>query len=162
MTTNRYYIEPGTPENTENALLVKFAKEASVNAKCHISKFRVGAAVLTRSGSVYLGCNMESDTHTMCLHAESNALGSMVVAGEKTPVKIAVFTYDSENLWWPCGICRQVIGEICGDDMIIIACSDGVPYRTTTLGEIFPEAFRSRDPWTGDKIEGIKKATGSQ
>jgi len=137
----RYFIEPGVMDVFANPILMRFAREASTNAKCHISNFKVGAAILTRSGDVYIGCNVESDTHTMCLHAETNAIGSMVVAGNRNPVKIAVFTWDTENIWWPCALCRQTIIESCGPEMIVLAASDGQPTKETKIKDIYPEAF---------------------
>ena len=138
----RYFIDPGKHSYlNENFVLMEFAKEASKNAKCHISGFKVGAAILTKSGDVYIGCNVESDTHTMCLHAETNAIGSMVVAGNRNPVKIAVFTWDQKNIWWPCALCRQTIIENCGPDTIVIAGSEGQPIKWTLMKDIYPEPF---------------------
>ena len=109
----------------------------------------VGCALLTKSGNVYIGANIENASYGATICAERVAFSSAIVTGERQFVKIAI----AGGLWgksptepfYPCGICRQFMSEFCGKDFeIIIAGGDG--YEKYTLGELFPHDFG------GDKL----------
>ena len=125
---------------TEKELILA-AIRGRKNAVAPYSGFAVGAALLTRSGSVYIGCNMENGAYSPSLCAERVAFGSAVAAGERDFAAIAVIG-DGEDYCWPCGVCRQVMAEFCGDDFRVIAAKDETDFALSTLGELLPHAFR--------------------
>ena len=121
--------------------LIRAAISGRKNAVAPYSGFAVGAALLTGSGSVYIGCNMENGAYSPSLCAERVAFGSAVAAGERDFAAIAVIG-DGEDYCWPCGVCRQVMAEFCGDDFRVIAAKDETDFALSTLGELLPHAFR--------------------
>ena len=88
--------------------LIEVAKEYRENAYVPYSKFKVGAAVLTKSGKVYGGCNIENASYPVTNCAERTAIFKAVSEGEKELVAIAVVA-DTEDPCSPCGACRQVM-----------------------------------------------------
>ena len=121
--------------------LIRAAISGRKNAVAPYSGFAVGAALLTGSGSVYIGCNMENGAYSPSLCAERVAFGSAVAAGERDFAAIAVIG-DGEDYCWPCGVCRQVMAEFCDDDFRVIAAKDETDFALSTLGELLPHAFR--------------------
>lgn len=123
--------------------LVKLALEARENSYSPYSGFRVGAALLTQSGKVYKGCNVENGAFSPTNCAERTAVFSAVCDGEKDFSAIAVVGgADEINAFCPpCGVCRQVLSEFCGADFEIYLFN-GEEIRTFTLGELFPESFK--------------------
>jgi cytidine deaminase len=90
--------------------LRKAAVKASKNAYCRYSRFRVGAAVLTTSGRIFTGCNVENASYGLTVCAERNAIFQAVASGARTLRAIAIFTV-TDKPSPPCGACRQVIYE---------------------------------------------------
>ncbi len=105
----------------------------------HLSDFPVGAAILSDTGKIYVGCNVEFDNYSNTIHAEEAAISAFIAAGEKHPVCIAVFTFDDE-IWFPCGMCRQSLFELGGKDLKVIACNNTTCERKT-MGELLPSGF---------------------
>ena len=107
------------------------------------SHYRVGAALITRSGKVFVGCNVENASYGLCLCAERSAIAQMVSAGEREPIAIVVVT-EGPRPGSPCGMCRQTLAEF-ADDLAIRLVADGMPAatRSTTLAALLPDAFRS-------------------
>jgi len=127
--------------------LIEAARAVRLQAYAPYSKYRVGAAIATRSGAVFVGCNVENASYGACLCAERNAIAQMVVAGEKQPVACAVVTQVARP-GSPCGICRQVLAEF-ALDMPIALVGDGATRnkrRDTTLAALLPDAFRFKAP----------------
>lgn len=124
--------------------LVEKAVEASKNAYIPYSNHKVGAALLTKSGKVYLGCNIESATHTPTCCAERTAFFKAVSEGERDFSAIAIvggMHGDFKNFCAPCGVCRQVMREFCGEDFtVLLGRSDG-EIKKLTLGELLPLSF---------------------
>jgi len=112
----------------------------SANAKVHLSGFRVGAAIVSDTGNVYSGCNVEFDNYSNTIHAEESAISAFVAAGEKNAVTLAVFTFGNE-VSFPCGMCRQSLFELGGKKMKVIACNQH-KCETKTIEELLPEGFR--------------------
>jgi cytidine deaminase len=123
------------------------AAATSVREKAHApySNYRVGAAVLTRAGNTFVGCNVENASYGLCLCAERSAVAQMVAAGDKDPVAIAVVT-KGPKAGSPCGMCRQVLAEF-AEDLPVLLAVDGDPSaeRRTTLAALLPDAFRAGD-----------------
>lgn len=122
--------------------LAKQALEAQKFSYSPYSKFRVGAALLTKSGKVYTGCNIESASYTPTICAERAAIAKAVSEGEREFVAIAV-TGDGE--WtYPCGVCRQVMREFSPDLLVIVVKSE-TEYREHRLSELLPYSFGPED-----------------
>jgi cytidine deaminase len=119
--------------------LVSEARLARDNAVAPFSKFKVGAALRTAEGKVYRGCNVENCTYGLTVCAERVALLSALAAGERKFTAIAVVTQSREPAT-PCGPCRQLMWEYCGDIDVTLANLDGrrVEYKLSTL---FPHPF---------------------
>ena len=105
---------------TEYDALIAAAKQARENAHAPYSNFRVGAALRANSGRVFSGCNMENATLGLTCCAERTAIFKAVSEGERGFEAIAVVA-DTDVLTPPCGACRQIIWEFCGDVPVIIA-----------------------------------------
>jgi len=119
--------------------LVSEARLARDNAVAPFSKFKVGAALRTSEGKVYRGCNVENCTYGLTVCAERVALLSALAAGERKFTAIAVVT-QSQEPGTPCGPCRQLMWEYCGDIDVTLANLDGrrVGDKISTL---FPHPF---------------------
>ncbi len=126
--------------------LIGAAKLARSRAYAPYSHYRVGAAVATRSGRVFAGCNVENASYGACLCAERNAIAQMVAAGEGEPVACVVVTKGPRG-GSPCGICRQVLSEFARDMTVVLVGEADAgagaedTWRTTTLAELLPDAF---------------------
>ena len=127
------------PEERYQQLIAR-AKEASALAEVHLSNYPVGAAILTKSGGVYTGCNIEFDNYSNTIHAEEAAICSMVGSGDSEPVAIAIYT-PGEEPSFPCGMCRQSLFELGGSELTVIATTD-TKTRQAKMGAIFTDAFK--------------------
>ena len=124
--------------------LVKKAKEAAKFSYSPYSGFTVGAALLTKSGKVYLGCNIENASYSPTNCAERTAFFKAVSEGEREFTKIAVVGgkgLDFSDYCPPCGVCRQVMKEFCGEDFRVILGKNGEDVKVLTLGELLPYGF---------------------
>lgn len=122
-----------------NKELFQKAKEASQKAYAPYSHFKVGASLITDTGNIYSGCNVENSSYGLSMCAERNAIFNMVANGDTVITEIAIYV-DSEKIFPPCGACRQVLSEF-GEDIKIYYGNDaGV--TETTLKEILPHTFR--------------------
>jgi len=117
------------------------ARKASQQAYAPYSKFKVGAAVLTRSGKIYAGCNVENASYGLCNCAERTAVFNAVAAGEKKlKIKcVAIYTPTLDPAA-PCGACRQVINEFGPHARIVSNCRSR-RILDTTLDQLLPNAF---------------------
>jgi len=124
--------------------LVEQAIIASKNAYCIVSNYRVGAALLTKSGKIYLGCNIENSSCSVANCAERTAFFKAISDGEKEFEAIAIvggMDGDFSKICLPCGVCRQVMNEFCdGDFKIILGKKDG-EYEEHLLKDLFPLGF---------------------
>ena len=121
--------------------LVEAARHARRSAYAPYSHFAVGAAVLTRSGKVVTGCNIENASFGLTVCAERVAIWKAVSEGEAEFLAIAVATSIDGS---PCGACRQVMAEFALDMPVIIADLQQV-HRVATVAELLPGAFTSDD-----------------
>ncbi len=104
------------------------------------SKFRVGAALLAKSGEIYTGCNVENSSLGGTICAERTAMVKAVSEGCRDWEAVAIASSGGEA--WPCGICRQFMREFVDDDFVIITGDDVDHLRTYTMTEILPEGFK--------------------
>ncbi len=109
------------------------------NAHAPFSKFKVGAAILDDAGQTHTGCNVENATYGLTVCAERVAIFKAISLGARKFVRVAVVA-DTDALTPPCGACRQILWEFCGDVEIVLANLKGES-ETMRLGTLFPRAF---------------------
>ncbi|MBR6702246.1 MAG: cytidine deaminase [Clostridia bacterium] len=128
----------------DNRELINLALKARKNSYSPYSGFRVGAALLTKSGKVYTGCNIENAAFGPTVCAERTAVFKAVSEGERKFLKIAVAGGKDEipdSYAYPCGVCRQVLAEFCGADFEIISAVSPEDYVSRTLAGMLPDSF---------------------
>lgn len=123
----------------EDKLLIKIAMEAREKSYSPYSNFKVGAAVYTKSGKIFTGCNIESASYSPTICAERVAVSKCISEGYKDIEKIAVVGSD-KSISFPCGVCRQFILEF-GRDIKIICAKNIESYKVYTIGELMPNGF---------------------
>jgi cytidine deaminase len=121
--------------------LIEAALQARARARAPYSQFQVGAAVLAGSGRIYTGCNVENASYGLTVCAERVALFKAVSEGESKFEALAVVT-DAAVPATPCGACRQVIWELCGDIPVVLANVAG-RRETVRMAELLPRPFAS-------------------
>lgn len=121
--------------------LVAEARTALLNSYAPYSEFRVGAALLTRSGKVFKGVNVENASLGLSICAERVAIFTAVAAGEREFEAIAIATL-AESPTPPCGACRQVMLEF-ADDLAIHLVVANAPVEDHTLSELAPRPFKT-------------------
>lgn len=124
--------------------LFQLAFDAQKQSHSPYSHFKVGAAVLTPSGEVFSGCNVESAAYPLGQCAEATAIGNMVTQGHKR-ISHIVIASPNEDFCFPCGGCRQKIAEFAPDDTPVTMVSQSGATHQTTIGELLPNAFRAHD-----------------
>ncbi len=122
--------------------LTEAAKAVREKAYAPYSNFKVGAALLTKKGKIYTGCNVESASYGLTVCAERVAIWKAVSEGESEFETIAVVA-DTHELTPPCGVCRQIIWEFCGDVPVVFANLEGKT-ETVKMSELLPRAFDTK------------------
>jgi len=130
------------PPAAELRDLVRFAKRARRRAVAPFSGFKVGAALVTRAGEIVTGCNIENASYGLTLCAERTAVFKAVSEGPLRFRAIAVVA-DSERVAAPCGPCRQILWEFCGDIWVHMENLEGVK-QTLRMSELLPLPFDRR------------------
>jgi cytidine deaminase len=123
----------------ERTDLIAAALKAREHAHAPYSHFRVGAALRTNSGRIFTGCNIENSTFGLTLCAERVAVFKALSEGERGFNAVAVVA-DTERLTPPCGACRQILWEFCGDAEVILANLSG-QITVRRMSDLFPDAF---------------------
>jgi cytidine deaminase len=123
----------------ETTGVIRAALQARTYAHAPYSGFKVGAAVEDETGALFTGCNIENASFGLTMCAERVALFKAISEGGRKPTRIAVVT-DSESLTPPCGACRQILWEFCGNAELILANLAGTQ-RVLKLGDLLPLAF---------------------
>jgi cytidine deaminase len=119
--------------------LVSAALAARENAFAPFSKFKVGAAIEDAEGRIHTGCNVENSTYGLTMCAERVAVYKAVSEGMRRFRRIAIAA-DADSLTPPCGACRQILWEFCGDIEIVLANPRGKT-ETCRLKDLFPRPF---------------------
>jgi cytidine deaminase len=119
--------------------LIDAARRVRENAHAPFSKFKVGAAVEDGGGRIHTGCNVENATYGLSVCAERIAIFKAISEGAKGFTRVAVVA-DTDRLTPPCGACRQILWEFCGDIEIVLANLAG-DSETLRLGALFPKPF---------------------
>jgi cytidine deaminase len=122
-----------------NDALITAATQVRENAHATFSNFKVGAAVEDDSGRIHTGCNVENATYGLTICAERVAIFKAISEGVRGFKRVAVVA-DTENLTPPCGACRQILWEFCGDVEIVLSNLRGKT-ETLRLSTLFPRAF---------------------
>lgn len=121
-------------------LLTDAARAVRENAHAPYSNFKVGAAVKTAAGNIYVGCNVENVAYPEGTCAEAGAIAAMVAAGERDIVEVAVIA-DSPKPVTPCGGCRQKLAEFAGGDAVVTMLTTDGPQEVTTVGQLLHGSF---------------------
>ena len=119
--------------------LILAARSARERAYAPFSKFKVGAAVEDEEAKIYTGCNVENATYGLTICAERVAVFKAISEGASRLVRMAVVA-DTVELTPPCGACRQILWEFCGDAELILANLTGASERLR-MSQIFPRPF---------------------
>jgi len=118
--------------------LLQEARKAADMAYVPYSKFRVGAALLCKDGSVVVGCNVENRSYGLTICAERNAIAAAIAKGKIKFEAVAISTPDSAEPVGPCGACRQVLSEFMPPEAPVHFAGNGQNKVTTTLGALIP------------------------
>ena len=133
------------PVDFDRAALIQAAIDNQVNSYAPYSGFNVSAAVLTDSGKVYLGVNVENASFSVCVCAEHNAIDFAVGCGERKIIAIAIVggsNYSISDYCAPCGVCRQTMREFSNpEEMRVIMAKSTEDYKEMSLEELLPESF---------------------
>ena len=135
-----------TPEQ-----LIELAKDAMARAYAPYSGFKVGAALLCADGTVFQGCNIENASFSPTICAERTAIFKAVSEGQRAFTAIAVCGGKDgviTGYFPPCGVCRQVMREFCGDDFTIYLAGAGDSWQSKTLAELLPLSFSAGEHLT--------------
>ena len=136
----------------DNKGLIKEAMEAKKMAYAPYSHFRVGAALLTKSGKVYRGCNIENAAFTPTNCAERTAFFKSLSEGEKEFQAIAI-NGDADDYLFPCGVCRQVMVEFCDlKTFEVIVAINEKDYKVFTLEQLMPGVFNAEEMAKGQRL----------
>lgn len=120
--------------------LVQQAINAKSRAMPTYSNFHVGAALLGKSGKVYLGANIEISSYGLTICAERTAAFSAIIEGEREFEAIAI-AGDSDEYISPCGACRQVLVELCGKGLQVFMVNGKGEFKQNTIDELIPYSF---------------------
>lgn len=124
-------------------ILAQKAVEAKSMALPTYSNFHVGAAILTKDDKIYTGCNIESSSYSLTICAERTAIFKAISEGERQFKAIAV-AGDTEDFISPCGACRQVISDLCGNiDVIMVNSKNEI--KIEKISDLLPFAFNESD-----------------
>lgn len=128
-------------EEFDSQELINAATQALAKAYAPYSQFKVGAALLTTSGKIVLGCNVENASYGLSVCAERNAIANALISREKDKIEIrAIAIVNSQNIpCSPCGACRQVIWEFGQQAQIIFQGSQG--WQQSSIKEMLPSGF---------------------
>lgn len=132
---------------TDFRFLMEQAQTAREKSYSPYSRFRVGAALLTKSGKIYLGCNIENAAYSATVCAERTAIFKAVSEGERDFEALAIVggkEGETAEFCAPCGVCRQVIAEFCPKDFKIILGNEN-KFEVYTLDRLLPLTFTKQD-----------------
>ncbi len=124
--------------------LFTIAKDAMKNSYAPYSNYNVGAALLTKNGHIFKGCNVENVSYSVTCCAERNALFSAIASGEREFQAICVVGGKNGEITdyaMPCGVCRQALAEFCDDDFKVYVCINENDIKEFTLSELLPYSF---------------------
>jgi cytidine deaminase len=118
--------------------LFQTAKLAAENSYSPYSHYKVGAAIITKSGKTFTGCNIENASYRVTLCAEQTAIAKAVSENETVFTALAVFC-DNDQLFAPCGVCRQMLAEFSSDCIVVYGNTEKI--IVSNISELLPSAF---------------------
>jgi len=135
-------MAPPDLSSAERSKLLSVAKDAVKRAYAPYSKFRVGAAVLTKKGNIFSGCNIENSSYGLTVCAERVAIFSAIAqeGGEDMEIRALAISCEQNSLCSPCGACRQVIYEFGRNAIVFFQGRNGM--QEARITELLPEGFR--------------------
>ncbi|KAI8926848.1 cytidine deaminase-like protein [Entophlyctis helioformis] len=136
--------ETGTLSKEAEAMLGDWSRQAKEASYSPYSKFRVGAALLAKSGNVWLGCNVENASYGGCICAERTAFVKAVSEGDRRFHAIAI-TSDTPKPISPCGMCRQFMVEFGKDLLVLQFSADLAQVSSNRLRDLLPDSFGPED-----------------
>lgn len=125
----------------EYSKLIEHAINAQKNAYAPYSNFKVGAAILCKSGKIFSGCNVENSSYPISNCAERTAICKAVSEGERDFIAIAIVGGDLSEYCFPCGMCRQLIIEF-NEDMNVIVAKSTNDYKVYKAGDLLVHHFK--------------------
>jgi cytidine deaminase len=128
----------------EESSLLTAARQVQARARATYSKFHVGSALLDAEGRIHVGCNVEAASYGLTMCGERSAIFSAIASGAREFLGIAQVG-EGDGPLVPCGACRQVLWDQCGDIAVLCANSAGALWKTT-LKELLPHAFELGGP----------------
>ncbi|NWW31454.1 CDD deaminase, partial [Panurus biarmicus] len=137
-------VPSGQPQGDHLQLLLRRSREAKTRAYCPYSRFPVGAALLTTSGEIFSGCNVENACHSLGMCAERSAIQKAISEGHTSFKAMAVASDMGDHFITPCGACRQVMREFGTDWDVYLTKADGT-YIVKRLEELLPLSFGPED-----------------
>ncbi len=138
---------------TQYRSLILAASKVRENSYAPFSRFKVGAAVLTQTGRIYTGCNIENSSFGLTICAERVAIFRAIADGERKFKAIAIVTA-TRNFTPPCGACRQVLSDLAGN-IVVVMVNTNNQIKTVRLRSLLPFAF------TGNNLKKKRKARKS-
>lgn len=120
--------------------LIEMASQARQLSYSPYSRFKVGAAVECSDGRIFTGCNVENSSYGLTMCAERVALGKAISEGAREFTRVAVIA-DAHAPVPPCGACRQVISELCGNQVEVVMSDLNGRIETHAISQLLPEAF---------------------
>lgn len=120
--------------------LVQAAKKAHDNAYAPYSKFHVGAAVVTNTGNITSGSNVENASYGLTICAERNCISQSISRGEYKFCTLVIYT-EQESLIPPCGACRQFLAEFFDENVVIVAINHKGEQQEWTITDLLPDSF---------------------
>lgn len=128
--------------------LIEQAKKAMEKAYAPYSDYYVGAALLTKDGNIYTGCNIENSAFTPTVCAERVAIFKAVSNGEREFKMLAIAGGKKGKIQkpaFPCGVCRQVLSEFVDEDFVILILKNENEFEKYTLGQLLPKMFSPKN-----------------
>lgn len=124
----------------DNKELFAEAQKAKQNSYSPYSNYKVGAALLTKSGKVFHGCNVENCAYGPSNCAERTAIFSAIANGEKDFVSIAISSQNDDDFCFPCGVCRQVLTEFNPEIKVVLSNKNEI--KTFKAKDLLPHYFK--------------------
>ena len=148
---------------TDVKVLLKAAALAAAKAYAPYSRYKVGAAIRARDGSVFTGCNVENASYGLTMCAERVAFASAVAAGHRKFTAIAIAA-SGRLPPYPCGACRQVMAEFCEPDFRVFTAGIGRldAFDATSLRHLLPKAFALRSSGMSPRATGRREAADAE
>lgn len=128
---------------SNQSLLLEAASRARLKARDDYSGFKVGAAVIAKSGKIYSGCNIESSSFGLTICAERVAIFKAISEGESELLELAVIA-DTEEAVSPCGACRQIMSDYMNSATVYLANLTG-DLKETSVIKLIPDSFSKKD-----------------